>query len=436
MYALSARKDLLRQRDGAADEKLRAMFDERLKLQDELAALAERRAAAAEAGDGKAANELEQARGKVHAAIRDWDEKYRERERGLRDEKALAEAPPVLRPLVREMIESRAQAGRLRAEARKIEGGDRWAERRRLEGRAEALNARAESLENIIEVRRDAAKLLQEAEPVKGNPRVKGLLAGLEAMLDNYEKMARETARLAEAAAELEARREEREEAAERFTQKIDDVQDKLADAVEEAKDLKEKGGDPADPAAAREAAAKLAGTLKAFDGEFGNLRKTAAVHVDMVRGPLEEASKRAAEAAKLAEAGKAQEAGTEAAASRAALGAYEKAKPFLEERVEIEEETAGLKAEARDAAFNEALAAARRLSEEATARAIEAERAVAAGDAEMVAALEKTAAATAAAKQAAANVRRLIEKAKPQPENPAPKVQPGPRPPREPEVF
>lgn len=406
--ALTERRNIATRQKDDGEEKLRPLYLERLDLQDKLIALLDKRVAAAGKPEDEAANKLQAEMTKLYQKINLWEQGLERRRGELADERELTDAPESLKPLIRERMALSKELADLRPELEKANSEER---RRQLALRSQLLEIRIQCLREIADVRRESAELLKEAaenKDAKDDARVKNLAASMKLITDGVEKQMRESAKLQESIAELQARSELQQQLAQRLREHLGQVTQKLTEAVEAVKD----GGDPgpADAEQAREESDRLADELRQFDKTHAELRKTAQVQVNLVRAVLEDAGKCAAAGLKQFEAGKAAAAKAEFAACRWLQGTYEQVQQLLQSREELEE----LAAEAKDLAGNkvasEALAAYRKAADEATRAEIEAQKAVFAGDPNLLPLMEKAAAALGEVEGAGAALRTMLD--------------------------
>lgn len=374
LRALQGKRQLLRRRDAIKDQELQALFAERIALEDAQIDLLKKRAALDRRKQAKQWQENQKEYTRITKKVQRWEPLYRARKQEVRFKEEMAEAPPELRALLKEIMGYRRQAVRIRArlDAREQDPMQGIL----LGGKALALEEKAGVLEDLLEARRELANRREEAKAVQGSKSVKAILAVIHKDLVQYEKIVRTRAAIAAAAMELEARAEALLEAGEDFAyKKLDDAFTRLDDAIDDAGEVREQLGKLGDPVEAQALVDEINNERADFDDAFAELNKQAARHVGMVRAQFNRALGRARQGLKTVKAGKLDAAAKEFTAALETFEFARKLKQVLSRRDQLEKRAAGLPAAAKDPAVRKALAAFRKRAEEATRLEIKSSR-------------------------------------------------------------
>jgi hypothetical protein len=407
---------LARQKDDLASgrareehEKLRALWDERLQLQDRLIAAQWR---AVQAPPGNEAAEARQERQRARSEVEAWELRRQAVQDEIEAERLGKEAPPELKSQVEEVIASRREALRARQEGAKP--GLTEGEREQLETRADALAEKAAILQDLLAARRSALAHRPEVAGRLDHPDVKALDDLAAKTLAEIDGKARQRIEWVMQARELEARAAAQGHEEARLRDRLEEVAEQLDDALEAARDRDARLKELLEPDAAQEQVQEYAEKIRAFDRTFAGLKARRAEVVETVRALLAEALAQAQKGADLLKAG-------QAPACRAALSAalrmdalFEKTRHGLDQWREAERRVEG--GPGADAApeVKEALAEAARGCEEFVRATVEAAKPPGGGDAEAVAAAHlKALNAHRAMAKAVAKLLRLVPDAK-----------------------
>ena len=400
------KRDLASARAQEEHEKSRALWDERLQLQDQLIA-AQWRAVQAPAGDDPA--EARQERQRVRNEIQAWELRRQVVQDEIEGERLRKEAPPELKPQVEEILAGRREALRVRQEGAKP--GLTEVEREQFGTRADALAEKAAILQDLLAARRTAIARRKEVADRLDEPGVKALDQLAAKTLEEIDRKARQRIEWVMQARELEARAAAQGDEEGRLRNQLAEVAEQLDEALEAAQDRDARLKELLEPDAAQELVQEYAEEIRAFDRTFAGLKARGAAAIETTRALLAEALTLAQKGADLLKAG-------QAPASRAALStALRKEALFAKVRHGLDQwREAELRVESGPGAnaapeVKEALAEAARGCEEFVRATVEADKLPGGGD--PVAAHLKALSAHHAMAKAVGKLRRLVPDAK-----------------------
>jgi len=345
------------------NQRLRGVMDKKLRLCDELVAALERVAAMDPQQNAEAYQQACQKTNDLNQRVYACDREYQFEQQRIEDEKQLAEAPAPLRPLLEEKMRCRAEGARLREQLERQDQGEVM--RAMLEAKAEAVDLKAEALEEIIDRRGEALQSMEEIKELAGDPKVKPLLDKADAMLAEFEKKRRAGAEMEIAARELQARGEMMRMETDKISESIYQLHEKAAEAAEEVRQQREQLEDMARPEGIQEFVAELARQLQEFGGSVAETKRYAPAIADVTGAAREEALKRAQRAQDLMKAGRNDEAVQEIMLAAETKLMADHLTELLQTRVELEKKVAGSE-QARKKDVQDCLAELRRASDAA----------------------------------------------------------------------
>ena len=403
------KRDLASARAQEEHEKSRALWDERLQLQDQLIA-AQWRAVQAPAGDDPAeVQQARQERQRVRNEIQAWELRRQVVQDEIEGERLRKEAPPELKPQVEEILAGRREALRVRQEGAKP--GLTEVEREQFETRADAFAEKAAILQDLLAARRTASARRKEIADRLDEPGVKALDQLAAKTLEEIDRKARQRIEWIMQARELEARAVSAGDEEGRLRNQLAEVAEQLDDALEAAQDRDARLKELLEPDAAGELVQDYAEEIRAFDRTFDAVKARGAAAIETARALLAEALAQAQKGADLLKAG-------QAPASRAALSAalrkealFARVRHGLDQWREAELRVEGGPGANAAPEVKEALAEAARGCEEFVRTTVEADKLPGGGD--PAAAHLKALSAHHAMAKAVAKLRRLVPDAK-----------------------
>lgn len=224
---LRQRHAIARRMDRETEPRMRKLYEERLKIQDEQIAIAKRIATAAKDADTL---EVLRRRAELADAVQAWMQKEDALKAEIASEKTLANTPALLRPLVGEILSLRSTAARLRIEM--LAPGTTEAEQIVLKGRAEGLDAKAGILETMRQRFVAIEPHLDDLDGLLLDPQARSLVDGFLNLKERLELATRERAEREAAIAEMQALQQAGEPGIKDLAQAFDHAADKLRNVL------------------------------------------------------------------------------------------------------------------------------------------------------------------------------------------------------------
>ena len=222
-------------------EAIKPLYDERLRLQDQIIQVALRRAQlAGQEATRQETLELEKMRKALDRQVRGWEAQLKFAKQEVEFKARLAEAGDEVRPLLEEIHRYRREAATIAIKLTSVED-DKSPENIMLKARAGGLREKADALAELVDMRNDLGELAEKIGNAAEQPRVGAALDRVRKQIAECETLIRQSAEAAEQSVLQKARAETLQRRADKLADGVGDLAQIAEELIEALGEIREK---------------------------------------------------------------------------------------------------------------------------------------------------------------------------------------------------